>query len=126
MGIFAAYELFRSRPQRWNEIIKWSDSGGLETRLGILEKDEGWAHFGRQFRADQIKKVLEAPELMEAIRRDLERTHAPFVRLEAIRVSLAKHAVRQRRGSGEGWAERDDRQCICGFEGSKEFFVWIW
>ena len=36
---------------------------------------------------------------MEAIRQDLKRTHFLFARLEAVRVSLAKHEMRRKRNA---------------------------
>lgn len=36
---------------------------------------------------------------MTSIQRDLKRTHILFARLEAIRISLAKHEVRKKKGS---------------------------
>ena len=80
-------------------MIKWAESGALEQKLAALEKEEGYQHFGRQYRAGQIKAVLADPDRMSAIRRDLKRTHMLFVRLEAIRISLAKHEVRKKKNS---------------------------
>ena len=99
MWIFAAYELLRTWRARAREMIKWAESGGLEQKLAVYEKDEGYMHFGRECRAGQIKAVLADPDKVDAIRRDLKRTHILFARLEAIRVSLAKHEVRKKKGS---------------------------
>ena len=99
MWIFAAYELLRTWRQRAREMIKWADSGGLEQKLAVYEKAEGYMHLGRHYRADQIRAVLADPDKLDAIRRDLKRTHIVFARLEAIRVSLAKHEVRKKKGS---------------------------
>lgn len=99
MWIFAAYELLRTWRERAREMIKWAESGGLRQKLAVYEKDDGYMHFGRQYRAGQIKAVLADPDKVDAIRRDLKRTHMLFARLEAIRVSLAKHEVRKKKGS---------------------------
>lgn len=99
MWIFAAYELLRTWRQRALDMIKWAESGGLEKKLAALEKDKGYRHFGRELRADQIRAVMASPDLVDTIRRDLKRTYILFVRLEAIRISLAKHEVRRKRGS---------------------------
>ncbi|MCR9193746.1 MAG: hypothetical protein NXH88_03385 [Hyphomonas sp.] len=93
MWLFAVYELLRTWRQRAGEMIKWAENGGLEQKREALEKDDGYQHFGRQFRAGQIKEVLDDPGITDAIRRDLKRTHILFVQLEAIRISLAKHEV---------------------------------
>lgn len=99
MWIFAAYELMRTWRQRARDMIKWANSGGLEQKLAALEKEKGYQHFGRQYRADQIKAVLADPDRVSAIQRDLKRAHMLFARLEAIRISLAKHEVRKKKNS---------------------------
>ena len=108
MWIFAAYELMRTWRQRARDMIKWAESGGLEQKLAALEKEEAYQHFGRQYRAGQIRAVLTDPDRVNAIQRDLKRTHMLFARLEAIRISLAKHEVRKKKHSvalrpGYGW-----------------------
>jgi hypothetical protein len=99
MWIFAAYELMRTWRQRAHEMIKWSETGGLERKLATFEKDEGFLHSGRQYRADQIRALLAYPDRIGAIERDLKRTHMLFARVEAIRISLAKHEVRKKKNS---------------------------
>lgn len=96
MWIFAAYELLRTWRQRAEDLRKLASNGGLELKLAALRKDVGFVHFGREVRAGQIENVLEEPGRIEAISDDLKRTYIPFTRLEAIRVSLAKHEVRKR------------------------------
>ena len=99
MWIFAAYELLRTWWQRAKDFRKLASNGGLELKLAALRKDVGFVHFGREVRAGQIEKVLEDPRRIEAVGDDLKRTYIPFTRLEAIRVSLAKHEVRKRHNS---------------------------
>ena len=99
MWIFAAYELMRTWRQRAKDMIKWSENDGLEAKLRVFEKELGYQHFGRQFRARQIKRVLADPSIIDKIRGDLRLTYIMFARLEAIRVSIAKHEVRGRRNS---------------------------
>jgi len=111
MWIFAAYELMRTWRQRARDMIKWAESGGLEQKLAALKKEQGYQHFGRLYRAGQIKAVLADPDRVSAIQRDLKRAHMLFARLEAIRISLAKHEVRKRKNSvalrpGYGWINR--------------------
>ncbi|MCB1467825.1 MAG: hypothetical protein KDK08_11920 [Rhizobiaceae bacterium] len=99
MWIFAAYELLRTWRQRCRDMIKWADSGGLSQKLEALRKDQGFPHVGKQFRANQVESVINEPARLDAIKRDLRRTHIPFTRIEAIRVSLAKHEVRRKESS---------------------------
>lgn len=96
MWIFAAYELMRTWRQRTNDVIKWSESGGLQTKLAHLRKLASYVHFGREIRARQLEQVIAEPALVARIRCDLRRSHMLFVRMEAIRVSIAKHEVRGR------------------------------
>lgn len=99
MWLFAAYELLRTWHQRTADMIKWHENGGLELKLRALEEDKGYPHFGRAYRAAQIRKVIDDPSLVSRIRDDRRRVHMLFVRLEALRVSLAKHEVYRREGS---------------------------
>lgn len=99
MWIFAAYELMRTWRQRAKNVIKWSDNGGLKLKIEAFEKSVGYEHFGRKQRADQLRQVLDDPSIVDRIRSDLKLTHVPFARLEAIRVSLAKHEVRGKNNS---------------------------
>jgi hypothetical protein len=99
MWIFAAYELIRTWRQRAKDIIKWSECGGLQSRLDHLQEDVGFQHVGRVWRAEQIKRVLANPSLVTRILDDVRRTHIPFIRMEAIRVSIAKHEVRGQKNS---------------------------
>jgi len=93
MWIFAAYELLRTWRQRAKEMVKWHENGGLKLKLEALKKEQGYLHLGREYRAAQIRSVIDDPSQIKAIRRDLKRTHILFARLEAIRILLAKHEV---------------------------------
>ena len=99
MWIFAAYELMRTWRQRARDMTKWAETGGLKQKLAALEQDQGYQHFGRIYRAEQIRVVLADPGRVTAIKRDLKRTHISFTRLEAIRISLAKHEVWKKKNS---------------------------
>ncbi|MDP1774694.1 MAG: hypothetical protein Q8L15_20700 [Methylobacter sp.] len=95
MWIFAAYELLRTWRQRAKEMVKWADNGGLEQKLATLRaKNDGYMHFGRENRIRQIESVLNEPSLVPQIKNQLLHLHIPFVRIEYIRVSIAKHEVR--------------------------------
>lgn len=99
MWIFAVYELLRTWRQRCRDMIKWADSGGLAQKLSALEKEQGYLHVGRAIRADQIRSVIDRPGRLKDIQRDVKRTHILFARIEYIRISLAKHEVRQKKHS---------------------------
>ena len=99
MWLFAVYELLRTWRQRCRNLLDWQASGGLEQELSSLEEDVELTHFGREIRAAQIRDVLQDPEKTNAIRRDCRRTKTLFRRLEALRVSLAKHEIGKKRNS---------------------------
>ncbi len=99
MWIFATYELMRTWRQRAQNMIKWAENGGLEAKLKEFEKDLGYQHFGRQFRAQQIKRVLADASIVGKIKDDLRRTHILFAQMAAVRISLAKHEVKGRPNS---------------------------
>ena len=99
MWIFAAYELMRTWRQRAEDMIKWSENGGLEAKLQAFEKELGFQHFGRQFRAEQIKRVLADSSIIDRVRTDLKLTHILFARMATIRIIIAKHEVRGRKKS---------------------------
>ena len=111
MWIFAVYELLRTWRKRAKDMCNWASNGGLQMKLEELNKDSGFVHFGRKIRASQIKKVINEPVYINSIREDLERTYISFTRIEAIRISLAKHEVRKRKNSvamrpGYGWINK--------------------
>jgi len=99
MWIFAAYELMRTWRERADKMIKWFDNNVLKTKLEILEKHQGYQHFGKQERAAHIKRVLNDSAIIDRIKIDLLRTSMAFMRLEAIRIILAKHEVAKRKDS---------------------------
>ena len=99
MWIFAAYELLRAWRQRARDVCKWARNGGLRQKMAALREDRGFVHVGREIRASQIERILEDPGTIDLIADDLKRTHILFARLEAIRVSLAKHEVRRQKNS---------------------------
>lgn len=95
MWIFAAYELMRTWRQRTKELVKLAENGGLKARLEHLRKNTGYIHPGREIRARQIEQVLADPTLVDHLRVDLRRIHMPYARMEALRISIAKHEVRK-------------------------------
>lgn len=96
MWIFAAYEVVRTWRQRAKDMIKWHDNGGLELKLETLEADHGFVHDGNFRMASMVRAVVADPTMAQKLRDDLKRTHMLFVRMEYLRVSLAKHEVRGR------------------------------
>jgi hypothetical protein len=94
MWIFAVYELIRTWKERSKDIIKWAKNGGLQHKLAHLElEQEGFLHFGREARIEQLKAVIADPKLLQLLGRQLKHIHIQYERLTYIRVSLAKHQV---------------------------------
>ena len=111
MWIFAVYELLRTWRKRAKDMCNWESNGGLQMKLEELNKDREFVHFGRKVRASQIQKVINKPDFINSIKEDLERTYISFTRIEAIRISLAKHEVRKRKNAvamrpGYGWINK--------------------
>lgn len=99
MWIFAAYEALRTWRQRAKDVIKLAENGGLGHKIAALEADQGFTHHARLIRADQLRRVQGNPKLTDTLRQDLKRIHMPFARMEALRISLAKHEEGGRRNS---------------------------
>lgn len=93
MWMFAAYELLRTWRERAGKICNWDKKGKLRKKLATIEQGKSPLRTAEQFRANQIKEILAEPSLVDRIEDDLRRTEMLFVRLEAIRVSLAKHEM---------------------------------
>ena len=99
MWIFAVYEILRTWRERAKEVVKLKENGGLKLKVDALRRDRGFRHFGRELRADQIEAVIDSPKIIDDIKVDLRFTHIPFVRIQHIRVALAKHEVGGRKKS---------------------------
>ena len=93
MWIFAAYELLRTWRARAKDTLKLAKNGGLPLKIADLRKDVGFQHINREIRADLLARAEADPSLLELLGVDLRRTHIVFARMEALRVSLAKHEV---------------------------------
>lgn len=120
MWIFAVYELLRTWRARAKEVIKLAENGGLKLKASKLDEDIGYIHVGRNIRANQLRQVAEKPDLINRIKIDMRRSHIPFVRLEYVRVSLAKHEIR---GKNNSIAQAPGYARINRFCGSLEYQI---
>ncbi len=93
MWIFAAYEVMRTWRQRAKDVIKWHANSGLQLKLAALDEGQGYRHPRNESRSAMLRDVIADPALVDGLRDDLKRTHVLFVRMEYLRVSLAKHEV---------------------------------
>lgn len=99
MWMFSAYELLRTWRARANEPHRLLKENRVQARLFELRKDEGFKHFGRLARANQIERAINDPVVLQKIEEDLRLTHVLYKQLDFIRVALAKHEVKGARGS---------------------------
>jgi hypothetical protein len=100
MWIFAIYELLRTWRARSKKICKLFESGGLKLKIEALEKNRsGYLDVGREIQIRQLHQIRSDTTLIDRINSDLRITEIPFVRLEHIRVALAKHEFRGREAS---------------------------
>jgi hypothetical protein len=99
MWIFAAYELLRTWRGRVRNIRKWAQNDELGAKRQALELDVGYPHPARKMRAEQIRRVQQDPAVIDRINNALRAVHVPFARLEALRMSMAKHEIKGRPGS---------------------------
>ena len=93
MWIFAAYELLRTWRQRAKDVLKLSKAGGLAMKADALDKELPYLHPGRKERAEQLRRVIADPSIVDAIALDIRRTHILFSQLEHLRVAIAKDEV---------------------------------
>lgn len=71
----------------------------LTQKLATFEEKKEYPNFRRDIRASQMRAVIADPSRVKVTQRDLKRTYIPFKRVEAIRVSLAKHEVWKNKNS---------------------------
>jgi hypothetical protein len=99
MWMFSAYELLRTWRQRITDTKKLLHSGKIHEKIDGLVKDQGFRHFGMEIRAGQLRRLIDAPDTLQLMEEDMRLTHFLYKRLDYLRVSLAKHEVKGRRGS---------------------------
>jgi hypothetical protein len=99
MWIFAVYELLRTWRERATTTLKLLRENKLAQRIEALDAEYGVEHVNGKMLADQLRKVLENPACALEIEEHLRRAYIPFARLDALRVTLAKHEVKGERGS---------------------------
>ena len=99
MWMFSAYELLRTWRGRVRETLKLLGSGRLENKIDEYMQDQGFRHYGRELRASQLRRVMNNPDVKKLMEEDLRLTHILFKQLDYLRVALAKHEVKGKRGS---------------------------
>lgn len=99
MWMFAIYETLRTWRERAKNVVKWSKTGGLASRISHLRRDVGFRHYGQEMQASQLEQVLSTPAVVKDIEADIRRSHMPFARIEALRIAFAKHEVAGKQNS---------------------------
>jgi hypothetical protein len=93
MWIFAVYELLRTWRARAKDVVKLAKNGGLTLKAEALGRKLPFEHPAREMRAEQLRRIINSPSVVESITLDLRRTHILYVQLEQVRIALAKHEI---------------------------------
>lgn len=115
MWLFAVYELLRTWRQRCRETLSAIKTGTIEERVEKLRSKFDYAHSGNLARAEQLERLKGDPSAASRLEDDLRLTYVLFYMLDFVRVTLAKHEVKQlKRGDekliaqspGIGWPDK--------------------
>ncbi|WP_164897199.1 hypothetical protein [Pseudomonas alkylphenolica] len=96
MWIFSAYELLRTWIEKAKGYVRTVKNSGLELKLKDLKRDRGYVNYTALQKAKEVQSLIDDPSLAHQLEDDLARITFLFIRLETIRVALAKHEVRKR------------------------------
>ncbi|OPB02764.1 hypothetical protein BFW91_26385 [Pseudomonas fluorescens] len=96
MWIFSVYEVIRTWIQKAKCYLHTAKNSGLNQKLESLKRDRGYVNYTALQKADEVQALIDDPGLLKALEDDLARTNFLFIRLETLRVALAKHEVRKR------------------------------
>lgn len=123
MWIFSSYEVIRTWMQKSKGYLLTAKNSGLHQKLESLKRDRGYVNYAALQKADEVQALIDNPSLLKELENDLARTSFLFIRLETLRVALAKHEVRKRPnammvGSTVGYMNREcgslEYQMNCG------------
>jgi hypothetical protein len=112
MWTLSVYEVMRTWIQKAKGYVHTAKNSGLNQKLESLKRDRGYVNYTALQRADEVQALIDDPALVKALEDDLARTNFLFIRLETLRVALAKHEVRKRPnammiGSTVGYMNRE-------------------
>ena len=96
MWIFSAYELLRTWIEKAKGYLRTAKSSGLELKLKDLKRDRGYVNYTALQKVEEVQSLIDDPSLVQKLEDDLARINFLFIRLETIRVALAKYEVRKR------------------------------
>ncbi|WP_196363255.1 MULTISPECIES: hypothetical protein [Pseudomonas syringae group genomosp. 2] len=112
MWIFSVYEVMRTWRQKAKDFVHTDQNSGLRQKLDNLKRDRGYVNYTALQKAAEVQALIDDPRLVKALEDDLARTSFLFIRLETLRIALAKHEVRKRPnammvGSNVGYMNRE-------------------
>ncbi|MBD8804300.1 hypothetical protein [Pseudomonas syringae] len=96
MWIFSAYEVMRTWIEKAKGYVHTTKNSGLHQKLENLKRDRGYVNYTALQKAAEVQALIDDPSLVKALEDDLARINFLFIRLETLRVALAKHEVRKR------------------------------
>jgi hypothetical protein len=99
MWIFAIDELLRTWRERARAALDHMRKDTLKDRIAALRSDKGFRHHGEEALADQLQALADDPQIAIELDEHLRRSHIPYARLDHLRVALAKHEVKGKRGA---------------------------
>lgn len=99
MWIFAIYELLRTWRERARGALELLRKGTLNDRIAALRADKGFRHHGEEALADQLQALADDSAIATELEDHLRRIYIPYARLDHLRVALAKHEVKGKRGA---------------------------
>lgn len=126
MWIFAVYELVRTWRERARNMVNWSDNKVLEQKIAQYRAPLRYVHHGREMFAKRLERLRDQPELVQALKDDLLKTEQPFIWMELLRMTLAKHEVAKVPGSiayAPGYGRIDRFTGSIQYEISNDFAV---
>ncbi|NMX27303.1 hypothetical protein HBO14_12275 [Pseudomonas sp. WS 5406] len=113
MWIFSAYEVMRTWVAKAKSYILTAENSGLHQKLKALKRDRGYINYSALQKAKEIQALIDDKSLLGKLQDDLARIQFLFIRVEMIRVALAKHEVRKREGAmlANGLVGLMNREC---------------
>jgi hypothetical protein len=103
MWVFALYEFLRTWRQRARSVLRWAKefqstpvqarASRLESKKREMEKRSGDPRWAEAFHWPFYESAAKDPSFADSLRKAVDRTERLFRRIEALRVSLAKHEL---------------------------------
>ena len=99
MWVMAVYEVLRTWRQRVKYIEELARAGAIHQEIERLRASTDYFHAAVEARIGLIEDAAKDDQIVDRINRDRSRVHIAFRRIEALRMNLAKHEERGKKGS---------------------------